>query len=377
VPQAIGLRHGFLEKKNMSYAATAASFNEARAEKFAEQMLGIINNAALALMASIGHRTGLFDVMSKLPASTSAGIAEAANLNERYVREWLGAMTTGRVVEYDETSKTYWLPGEHAAFLTRAASPNNLAVTTQFIPVLASVEDRIIESFRKGGGVPYSAYPRFHEVMAEESGQTVVAGLFDHILPLAPGLIEKLRHGIEVLDVGCGRGRALIQMAAKFPNSGFTGYDFSEEAVGAANREAAERGLKNIGFEVKDVAIINGRLRFNLITAFDAIHDQAQPARVLAAIAGALEDDGLFLMQDIAGSSHVHKNLEHPLGPLTYTVSCLHCMTVSLAQGGAGLGAAWGEEKALQMHSEAGFANVEVKRLPHDIMNNYYLGRLQ
>ena len=361
----------------MSTAATAITINEAKADKFAEQMLGILNNAALALMASIGHRTGLFDAMAKLPPATSAAIAATAGLNERYVREWLGAMTTGRIVEYNETNTTYFLPVEHAAFLTRVASPNNLAVTTQFIPVLAGVEDRIIECFRRGGGVPYSAYPRFHEVMAEESAQTVVAGLFDHILPLAPGLIEKLRRGIEVLDVGCGRGRALIQMAAKFPNSSFTGYDFSEETINAANREAKERRLNNTGFEVKDVASINGCLRFQLITAFDAVHDQAQPARVLTAIAGALEDDGLFLMQDIAGSSHVHKNLAHPLGPLNYTISCLHCMTVSLAQGGAGLGAAWGEEMALRMLSEAGFANVEVKRLPHDIINNYYLCRLR
>ena len=352
-----------------------AMLNETKAEKFAEQMLGMLNNAALALMTSIGHRTGLFDTMATLTPATSFEIAEAAGLNERYVREWLGAMTTGRIIQYDESTMKYFLPAEHAAFLTRAGSPNNLAVTAQFIPVLAGIEGRILECFRKGGGVPYSAYPRFHEVMAEESAQTVVAGLFDHILPLATGLTEKLRSGIEVLDVGCGSGRALIEMAAKFPNSGFTGYDFSEEAVGAAKREVASKGLNNIGFEVKDVATINGRLRFNLITAFDAIHDQAQPAQVLKAIAGSLTDDGLFLMQDIGGSSHVHKNLEHPIGTFTYTISCLHCMTVSLAQGGEGLGAAWGEEKALQMLAEAGFANVEVKRLPHDFMNNYYLAQ--
>lgn len=354
-----------------------ATLNEARAEQFAGQMIGMLNNAALALMTSIGHRTGLFDAMSTLPPATSKEIAAATHLNERYVREWLGAMATGRVVEYDNASATYRLPAEHAAFLTRAASPNNLATTAQFIPVLAGVEDQIIECFRNGGGVSYSAYPRFHEVMAEESSQTVIAGLFNHILPLVPALTEKLRSGIEVLDVGCGRGKALIQMAAKFPNSSFTGYDFSEEAVAAANLEAEQQRLNNIGFEVKDVAEIGGKLRFDLITAFDAIHDQANPAKVLKAIIGALNEDGVFLMQDIGGSSHVHKNLESPLGTYLYTVSCLHCMTVSLAQGGAGLGAAWGEELAQQMLADAGFANVEVKRLPHDIINNYYIAKKQ
>lgn len=355
--------------------AMRATLNEAKAGQFAERMLGVINNSALTLMISVGHRVQLFDAMSKLPAATSMEIAEAAGLNERYVREWLGAMTTGQIVEYDNATATYRLPAEHAAFLTRAASPNNLAITAQFIPVLAGVEDQIVECFRHGGGVPYSAYPRFHEVMAEESNQTTVAGLFDHILPLVQGLPERLRNGIEVLDVGCGRGRALIQLAQKFPNSGFTGYDFSEEAVADANREIAEKNLTNISVEVKDVAAINGRLRFDLITAFDAIHDQAKPAQVLKAIAGAVADDGVFLMQDIATSSHVHKNLEHPLGAYMYSVSCLHCMTVSLAQGGAGLGAAWGEEMAQQMLADAGFKSVVVKRLPHDIINNYYINR--
>lgn len=352
-----------------------ATLNEAKAEQFATQMISVLNNAALALMTSIGHRTGLFDVMEKLPPATSMEIAAAAKLNERYVREWLGAMTTGRIVEYDTAAATYRLPAEHAAFLTRAASPNNLAVTSQFVPVLAGVGDQIIECFRNGGGVPYSAYPRFHDVMAEESSQTVISGLFDHILPLVPGLTEKLRSGIEVLDVGCGRGKALIQMAAKFPNSSFTGYDFSEQTIAAANLEVEQKRLNNISFEVKDVAAIGGKLKFDLITAFDAIHDQANPAKVLKAIAGALNEKGVFLMQDIGGSSHVHKNLENPLGPFTYTVSCLHCMTVSLSQGGAGLGAAWGEELAQQMLADAGFANVEVKRLPHDIINNYYIAK--
>lgn len=355
--------------------AAKATFNEAKAGQFSERMLGVINNAALTLMISIGHRVQLFDTMAKLPTATSMEIAEVAGLNERYVREWLGAMTAGRIVEYDNATATYRLPAEHSAFLTRAASPNNLAVSAQFIPVLAGVEDRIVECFSHGGGVPYSAYPRFHEVMAEESNQTTVAGLFDHILPLVSGLTEKLRGGIEVLDVGCGRGKALIQMAQKFPNSSFTGYDLSEEAIADANREIAEKKLTNIGFEVRDVAAINGQLRFDLITAFDAIHDQAKPAEVLAAIANSLTDDGVFLMQDIAGSSYVQKNLDRPLGAYMYAVSCLHCMTVSLAQGGAGLGAVWGEELAQRMLADAGFKHVEVKQLPHDIINSYYINR--
>jgi 2-polyprenyl-3-methyl-5-hydroxy-6-metoxy-1,4-benzoquinol methylase len=282
-------------------------------------------------------------------------------------------MVTGRIIEYDVAEKTYLLPPEHAAFLTRAASPNNLAVATQFIPLLGAVEEQIIEAFINGGGVPYSSYPSFHRVMAEESNQTVVAGLLNAILPLVPELPAKLEAGIEVLDIGCGSGRAINLMAKRYPRSKFTGYDLSSEAITNARSEAVRLGLHNVRFEVQDLVEMQERRRFQLITAFDAIHDQAQPRQVLRAIYNALAADGVFLMQDIRASSHVHKNLDHPLGAFTYTISCLHCMTVSLAQNGEGLGAAWGEEKALELLAEAGFTNVEVTTLAHDIVNNYYL----
>ncbi len=348
---------------------------KSKAEQFAEKMLGAINGSAVALMTSIGHRTELFDVMAALPPSTSARIAEAARLNERYVREWLGAMTTGGVVEYAPDDDTYSLPTEHAAFLTRAAVPNNLAVTAQFVSVLGTVEDKIVECFREGGGVPYAEFVRFHQVMAEESQQTVVAGLLDSILPLAPGLTEALRSGSDVLDVGCGSGRALIALAAGFPASRFNGYDFSAEAVGAAQREAERQGLRNVRFEARDVTRLGESERYDLVTAFDAIHDQAHPALVLQGIADALRPDGIFLMQDIRGSRHVEKNLDHPVAPFLYTISAMHCMTVSLAAGGEGLGTMWGEETAVEMLTAAGFKRVEVRQLAHDFMNNFYIAR--
>lgn len=352
---------------------TSKPLDPSKREAFGQRMLEMLNHAAVILMTSVGHRTGLFDALAPLRPSTSAEIASAAGLHERYVREWLGAMVTAGIIEYDPERKTYHLPSEHAAWLTRAASPNNLAVQAQFIPVLAMVEDAIIDCFRHGGGVPYASFKNFHHVMAEESAQTVVSALLEQIVPLVPGLPERLAQGIDVLDVGCGSGRALNLLARAFPNSRFTGYDLSPEAVAAGRAEAEQQGCRNIQLEARDVATMEAKAAFDLITAFDAIHDQAQPARVLGSIAAALRDDGTFLMQDIATSSHLERNLDHPVGPYLYTVSCMHCMTVSLAAGGAGLGAAWGEETAVKMLREAGFANVQVQKLPHDIINNYYI----
>ncbi|MBF2085303.1 class I SAM-dependent methyltransferase [Thermoleptolyngbya sp. C42_A2020_037] len=350
-------------------------FDLARAEAFAETLVGTLNSGALALMVSIGHRTELFDTLAELPPATSQQIADTAGLNERYVREWLGAMVTGRVVDYDSSTKTYSLPAEHAAFLTRAAGSDNIAVFAQYIPLLGAVEDAVLECFYKGGGVPYSAYKRFHAVMAEDSGQSVVSALFDHVLPLVPGLMEDLERGIDVLDVGCGSGRALIHMAQAYPNSRFTGYDFSAEAIAIANASAQRSLLSNVQFQVQDAAQLEEGDRYDFITTFDAVHDQAHPDRVLRNIHRALRSTGTYLMQDIHAATDVGGNLEHPVGTLLYTISCLHCMSVSLAYGGMGLGAMWGQEKALQMLAEAGFETVEIKRLAHDFQNDYYIVR--
>ena len=352
---------------------TDIELDQEKTAAFADRMLNILNDGALALMTSMGHRTGLFDVMGNLPPSTTDQIASAAGLNERYVREWLGAMVTGGFVEYDPSHANYRLPPEHAASLTRSATPDNIAAFAQYIPLMGTVEDQVVACFKNGGGVPYSAFGRFHEVMAEDSGQTVVAALMGAILPLVPGLIDALNRGIEVLDVGCGAGRALNLMAEAFPNSKFTGFDISEQALATGRAAAQEKGLTNLRFEVRDVTALDAFEQYQLITAFDAIHDQVQPDKVLQEIAKALHPDGTFLMQDIAASSQVHNNIDHPVGPLLYTLSCMHCMTVSLAENGAGLGTMWGEELARAMLKEAGFTKIEVEKLPHDFQNVYYI----
>ena len=355
---------------------TTQVYDQARADEFAGRVLSVINQGSLGLMISVGHRTGLLDTMSHMPAATSEEIAARAGLNERYVREWLGAMVTGRVVDVDPVTMQYSLPAEHAASLTRAAGANNMAVFTQYIGLLGAVEDDIVEKFRHGGGVPYSKFHRFHEVMAEDSGQSVLSSLESHILPLVPGLVDRLTSGIRVLDVGSGRGKILHQLATLFPNSRFTGIDLSAEAIAWAREQAKRTGLKNIEYRVADLSDFDEKAEpesFDFITTFDAVHDQAKPLNVLKGIRRALHPDGVYLMQDISGTSHVHEDVEHPLGPFLYTISCMHCMTVSLAQGGEGLGAMWGEEATRDYLSRAGFKSVTTKKLAHDVQNNWYV----
>lgn len=342
---------------------------------FDEWFVTALNSSALMLMISIGHRTGLFDTMSEMDWTDSVELARQSELDERYVREWLGAMATGGVVKVDGYDR-YRLPENHAQFLTRNTDLDNLAVMAQYISVLGSVEDDIVECFHNGGGVPYEKYDRFHEVMAEDSGMTVLDALEDHILPLVTGLTQKLQDGISVLDVGCGRGRAMLKMAELFPASKFKGLDLSEEAISWARTEAKKRGLKNVAFEIRDASDFDQTAEpeaYDFVTTFDAVHDQAKPLAVLKGINRTLKPGGSYLMQDIYSTGHVHKNIDHPLGPTLYTVSCMHCMSVSLAQNGDGLGAMWGREKAQELLKKAGFEDIKIHRLDHDIQNDYYL----
>lgn len=352
-----------------------SEFDAEASTAFAGRFVGILNDAATALLTSVGHQTGLFETLANLPAATSEQIADASDLNERYVREWLGGMTAARVVQYDPAARTYWLPREHAAVLTSAAGPDNMAILMQHISMMGEVEQKIIERFRHGSGLSYEDYPHFHRNMAQTSAAVHDAALLEVILPLVPGLPERLKAGIDVADIGCGSGHAINLMAQAFPASRFTGYDFSEGAIHAARGEAERLGLANVSFEVLDVAGLDVEARFDVVTAFDAIHDQAHPAAVLRNIHRALRPGGTFLMVDIKASSKVEENIELPWGSYLYAISTFHCMSVSLGLDGDGLGTVWGEQLAQSMLADAGFANVESKDIESDPFNAYFVAR--
>jgi 2-polyprenyl-3-methyl-5-hydroxy-6-metoxy-1,4-benzoquinol methylase len=344
-------------------------------EEFAQRVAGAIDSASLAILLSIGHQTKLFDTLAQLPPATSEQIADAAGLNERYVREWLGGVVSGRIVDYDPATQTYSLPPHRAAVLIRAAGPDNLARVAQFIPLLGEVEQKIIGCFANGGGLPYSEYPRFHKLMAEMNGEVFDAALVDVVLPMAEGLPHRLHAGADVADIGCGSGHAINVMAQAFPASRFTGLDFSEEGLAVGRAEAARLGLTNATFVAKDVAELDVSETYEVITVFDAIHDQAQPARVLENIHRALRPGGVLLMVDIKASTHLEDNVGVPLATYLYTVSTMHCMSVSLGLDGAGLGTCWGRQLATSMLADAGFGDLAVQEIESDPFNNYYIAR--
>ncbi|MHC4393926.1 MAG: class I SAM-dependent methyltransferase, partial [Planctomycetota bacterium] len=329
-------------------------FDQAKAEAFAGTMVGMLNGGMLSLMTSIGYETGLFDVMADLPASTSEEIASAAGLNERYVREWLGAMVTGGIIERNCDGGTHVLPPEHATAVTSAAGPDNLALFAGVMTIQAKLQDRLVDCFRNGGGVGYDENSEVLDHFSIYTNQIFDRSLVSQVIPLMPDVEAALKDGAAVLDIGCGAGHSTNVMAKAFPASRFTGFEFREDAVEQARAQAKSMGLSNADFRAENLTTLDEVDAYNLVTAFDVIHDQARPRKVLRNVLSALKPNGTFLMVDIKASSDVCENIQHPMAPFMYTISATHCMTVSLADGGEGLGAMWGEQKALELLEEAG-----------------------
>jgi len=358
----------------MSIVVSTPELDEARIERFAERLLGRYTDSLVTLMIDLADRTGLFGALAAGPC-TSQELAARAGLQERYLRECLGALVTARIVDFDPGTRHYLLPTEHAVCLTGDGSLN-LAPMARVGTVLAGHVAAVARAFREGGGVPYDAFrPEFTEMMDGVSRGLMDSQLVDGILPLTSDLIDRLSAGIRVADLGCGTGHAVTVLARAFPRSTFTGYDLAADAIEAARAEAAELGLTNATFDTLDVAALPAVPPFDAICAFDAIHDQADPAGVLARAHAALAPGGTFLMMDVKAASDLEDNLDNPLAPWLYGVSTLHCTTVSLAQGGAGLGTVWGERVARQMLADAGFIEVTVHDVPDDPLDSVYIAR--
>jgi ubiquinone/menaquinone biosynthesis C-methylase UbiE len=355
---------------------------------FPQKLTAILNYGSLNLAMGLGYRVGLFDAMDTFdtpePVST---ISKKAGLHERYVLEWLGIMVTGGVVDLfkgRDGDDLFHLPKAHADLITKRAGNANMGVYMQEIPLLTSTVFEAVENgFKTGEGVPYEMYPGFQRFMGELADAKHRQVLISRFLPSVEngGMVKKLHKGISVCDVGCAEGVALMLMAEAFPKSQFSGIDISDTALEKAELVAAEKKLQNIVFQKQDASTLEQNRElygtFDYVTAFDAIHDQTQPMKALKGIHAILKDHGTFSMVDIAASSDLSKNVDHPMGMFLYTVSLMHCMPVGLADGGTGLGMMWGREKAVDMLKSAGFSEVVVEEIPEDSFNLHFLCRKQ
>lgn len=344
-----------------------------RSGAFLERLKGAFQGSMLVMMIDLGHRGGLFSALAIGPV-TVEGLAERTGQSSRQLREWLGAMAVGGIVDLDVETDTFTLPAEHAMWLT-GASYTNLAPTAGLLTGLAPRIDDVLEAFKTGGGVSYDRYrPHFTHAMDALGRAKYDALLVRAYLPKAPGLVELLSDGVRAADVGCGTGHCANLLGAAFPASTFVGFDIADDAIALGRAEAASLGLTNTTFEALDVRRgLPTSPPFDVLFAFDAIHDQHDPAGVLSRMRAALRPGGTLFMLDIKASSNLADNLADPSMIVLYGTSVLHCMQVGLHNGGAGLGTVWGTQLATQMLTEAGFASITIHDLPGDPTNCLYV----
>jgi SAM-dependent methyltransferase len=335
----------------------AKSFNKEKAEKFT---LGVVNDLAAAVhgaMTYIGDKLGIFKAMAASGPVTSAELSRATGLNERYLREWLGSMAAAQYVEYDPESRRYLLPAEHAAPLANENSPVFLGGFFQSIIANVSVAAKVAEAFKTGKGVPQSEYPaETFEAIERTTAPWYKNHLVRKWVPLMPQVKAKLEAGGTALDVGCGSGRAAIELSKGFPAARVFGFDNHGPSIERARANAQAEGVGDrVKFELVDCTRLPQR-EFDFISTFDVVHDSVDPAGLLSSIRKALAKDGTYLMLEINASDKVEQNIS-PMGRMLYSISTLYCMTVSLAHGGAGIGALMGEQKARELVEMAGFGN--------------------
>lgn len=357
----------------MTTTAPEPTVDEDAVEAFAGRLVDLCTGALLTDLIDIGRRTGIFEAAAACGPSTSAELAARSGVGERYLREWLGAMVCGGIFEYEPAGARYWLPAEHARCLV-GDGVDNLTPLAYLASVLGRHVTDVADAFRHGGGVPYEAYvPELHDVMDALFGPVYDHLLVDAIVPLAPGLDARMREGARVADVACGTGRAIVNLAHAYPASTFVGFDLDASGLERGRRRSVELGLSNVSFVTCDAAALEVDEPFDAVFVFNAVHDQAAPAAVLQQIRDVLVPGGLLVLDEPRLSDRLEDNLEHPLAPFTYAVSTLHCLTVSLASGGAGLGTAWGEQTAVRMLDEAGFVDIVVHDAPGDPGNAIFV----
>ncbi len=291
------------------------------------------------------------------------------------MREWLAAMTSAHIIDYDVRTATYFLPIEYAAVLSHAAGSNSLAPAAQLLSLLASVEDLVVAGFQGGGGVMPQAYERVAEVLSVEKRQRIDESYVDALLTLMPGMRARLEQGAQVLDVGCGDGALINAMARQFPRSVFRGYDIARTLIHRALAERDEARVRNLDFVLRDATRLHEPPTYDLVLALESLHELPFPSAALRNIAAALVPDGVFLMQEAAASSHLARNVDHPFAPMLYALSTMHAVPVAMRdERGEALGRMWGKERAARMLTEAGFREVRFESLASDPLSYYCVG---
>jgi 2-polyprenyl-3-methyl-5-hydroxy-6-metoxy-1,4-benzoquinol methylase len=327
--------------------------DETRLHAFLGRALSDLGGAMSATLVLIGDQLGLYKALAR-SAMTAAELAAATDTSERYVREWLGNQAAGGYVDYDAGSDRYSLNPEQALCMADPDSPVDVPGAYSIVEAVFHAMERTREDFRSGAGMEWGEH---HSCLFHGTERFFRAGYNAHLLgewlPALDGVVDRLRTGGKVADVGCGHGASTLLMARAFPASTFIGYDYHGPSIEVARRHADEAGIDNARFEVADAGGYTDR-GFDLIAFFDCLHDMADPVGAARHACQALKPDGTCMLVEPFAGDTVASNL-NPVGRLYYGASAQICVPVSLARHGPALGAQAGEARLGAVMREAGF----------------------
>jgi 2-polyprenyl-3-methyl-5-hydroxy-6-metoxy-1,4-benzoquinol methylase len=348
-----------------------------RLQEYAKTLFSALGGAMTAALVHLGDRLGLYRALGDGAPSTSVELAKKTGLDERWVREWLHQQGAAGVLAYHGDGR-FALPAEGCMLLADESSPACGAGFFSHLPQMMAVLDLLPESFRTGRGLPYDA-------IGPEGARGIERGfapwyrglLVPFVLPSLPGVVDTLVAGATAIDVGCGAGVALVEMAKAYPRSNFHGYDTSEHALARATANRVAAGVTNVAFHDprKEPMPADGSVA--LATTFDCLHDMTDPAGAMRRIRAAIRPDGTWLIAEIKAREGYEENVaRNPMAAMMYGASVLTCMSSALSEpGGAGLGTLGMPAPTLRrMTAAAGFTRFEEIDLGHPV-NAFYVVR--
>lgn len=315
--------------------------------------VGDMGAAMHAALIIVGDNLGLYKAMAGAGPMTPGELAEKTKTNERYIREWLNANAASGYVTYDPATQRYRLPDEQAFALTTLDLPGAF----QIISACIKDEPKITQAFRTGAGVGWHEHDTCLFVGTERFFRPNYANnLITAWLPALDGVVEKLKAGGKVADVGCGHGSSTLLMARAFPKSHLYGFDYHPGSIEYARQLASRDGLTDqLTFDVANAKNYPANGGYDLVTFFDCLHDMGDPAGAAAHVLSTLKPDGTWMIVEPFANDKTEAN-HNPIGRIFYSASTMICTPASLSQEvGAALGAQAGEERIRKVVTSGGF----------------------
>lgn len=344
-------------------------------KSFSERFFADMAGAMTAGMGYLGVKTGLFRAMAGKGAMTLDDVAKATGLQGRYVEEWLKGMTAAGYLDYDAARETFRLPDEHAYLVASEGTDHFLGSLYAMAPVMLRTAPEVADAFQKGGGV------HFHDIGTDgvEALDVLNRGAYEnrlasYWLKTVPDTVTRLENAGRAIDIGCGAGRICIVLAKAFPKAEIVGLDPDAESIRQAKEAAAEAGVNGaLRFVAQSTADFRDTQGFDLMTAFDCIHDFAAPEQTLREMRGLLKPDGTLFIAEPKAADRLEDNV-NPVATMFYGFSLFHCMTQSLARGGPGLGTCLGPKRMEDLLRDAGFTRFEILPIKSQV-NLFYAAR--